>query len=343
MFDQIADLQGRIAIPLYAAGKFNLIDGKYTSFAEPLANHETKTSLTLSSKNDTIRTQTLYTVNDVQEITNYSIDLSSLTFPTDLNDIRGNRTFDSNMNFNFKKSFTPELGKKYKIIVDFLTTSRNITNSGGNVDWAYHNLFYDESSKVYGFRHYNSNYYERGVSAGAQQSGEYFNWKALKPGMEQAPGMVDPCLYVYPKGRWRMPTANEFNTISNIPSSSSTMPRKLNGRSADPVRYINVVLAPGDYSPYDNYTNGFPLLLLGYRGTGSNVISGYNTSTIGQSSLYYWTSDEVDSGNSTYFYMANLSNIGTAMTARTATARKTNGMNIRCVLDRNYVYVPDIR
>ncbi|MGJ1204191.1 hypothetical protein [Sphingobacterium lactis] len=343
MFDKITSLLGNINLPIYNSGVFNLLTGKYVSYTTPINSHVTNLNQTVSSKGDTIRTHTLYTVNDVQSISNYGVNLTSLTFPTDLNSQLGSRTFSSNLNFNFTKSFKPQLGKRYKIIIDFLTTSRNVTNTGGNVDWAYHNLFYNDLSKVYGFRHYNSNFYEKGISAGGQNSGEYFNWKALKPGFAQPFNVVDPCALVYPAGRWKMPAASEFNTLINIPSNISGTPRKSNAGSPDPVRYVNIVLGTGNFAPYDMFTNGLPLLMLGFRENGSNTISGYNTSSTGTSNLYFWSSTEVDSGNSTYFAISNTSSSGTTMNVRTANAAKTYGMNIRCVRNKNYIYKPNIQ
>ncbi|WP_160366897.1 FISUMP domain-containing protein [Sphingobacteruim zhuxiongii] len=270
----------------------------------------------------------------------YGVTLTSLTFPTD----RGsNRTFTSNLNFNFTKSFTPQLGKRYKIIIDFLTTFRNVNNLGRVVDWAYHNLFYNDATKVYGFRHYNSNVYEKGVSAGATNSGEYFNWKAAKPGNAQATGVVDPCTLVYPAGRWRMPTTAEFNTIVNIPNGTTAAIRKSNARSSDPVRYIDIRLGTGTFPPYDDYTNGLPMLMLGYRNVGSESLTNYNTGTTGDAVLYYWTSNETSSTTANYFRVQNSSDSGSLMTIlNPATNLKTYGFNIRCVRNRSYVYQPNI-
>ncbi len=339
MFDKISALSGTASLPIYTSGTFDLKQGVYTSFANPTNTSAVSTASTVSSKNDTIRTQTFYTVNPSQAINSYGVTLTSLTFPTD----RGtNRTFTNNLNFSFTKPFTPQLGKRYKIIIDFLTTYRNVNNSGGNVDWAYHNLFYNNTTKVYGFRHYNSNVYEKGVSAGASNSGEYFNWKAAKPGNTQATGVVDPCTLVYPAGRWRMPTTAEFNTIVNIPSSLSGTIRKSNARSGDPVRYIDIRLGTGTFSPYDDYTNGLPMLMLGYREASSENINGYNTGTSGTAYLYYWTSTESTATAANYFTINNSSDGGTDMNVSNTAAAKTYGFNIRCVRNKSYVYQPNI-
>ncbi|MVZ67338.1 hypothetical protein GQF61_15895 [Sphingobacterium sp. DK4209] len=341
MFDKISALVGIANLPIYVAGNFDLKQGLYTSYGSVTNTSVVNTASTVSSKNDTIRTQTFYTINPSQAINSYGVSLSSLTFPTD----RGiARTFSSKLNFNFTKSFTPQLGKRYKIIIDFLTTFRNVNNTGGDVDWAYHNLFYNDATKVYGFRHYNSNVYEKGVSAGGSNSGEYFNWKAAKPGNGQNTGVVDPCTLVYPAGRWRMPTTAEFNTIDKIPNGTTQDIRKSNARSADPVRYIDTRLGIGGFPPYDNDTNGLPMLMLGYRRAGSETIAEYNTRNGNPSYLYYWTSNQASvTNNANYFRITNNSSSGSTMSVSNNLNRvKTDGLNIRCVRNRSYVYQPNI-
>lgn len=203
MFDRIIGMSGTANIATYPSGTFNLKTGKYTSYAAPNPSSGANYTSTVSSNNDTLRTLSLYTVNAESPITSYSVNLTSLTFMTDAYDRRkANRVFTNTQPFTFTKPFTPQLGKRYKILIDFLVTHQNITNSGGNVDWAYYNLFYNDTTKVYGLRHFNGNFYDRGQAAyGAGFSGEYFNWKAAKPGFNQAPGVLDPCTRVYPAGR----------------------------------------------------------------------------------------------------------------------------------------------
>ncbi|UIR56986.1 hypothetical protein LZQ00_04020 [Sphingobacterium sp. SRCM116780] len=350
VFDRISVLEGAANIPLYS-GTFDLKGGNYVSYGTPTNSTNFVTSASTSAKNDTIRSLTLYTVNAAQAIPTYSVQLSKLAFVTDLGVTKGysNRIFIPNaqnpMLYSFTKSFTPELGKRYKIIIDFLAPSRTVGGATG-ADWAYWNLFYNDVTKVYGFRHYNSNFYETGLPVTSTHSGEYFNWKAAKPGHDQTSGVVDPCSLVYPAGRWKMPNQAEFSTITAIPNSSlsTTYPRKSNARSGDPVRYINIVLAAGKFAPYDDFTNGLPMLLLGRRNVGSDAMTDYNTGSFSNSAVYYWTSDQFSATNANYFTISNSSDVGTTMTVNNSlNMAKTNGMNIRCVRNKTFTtYTPNI-
>ncbi|UIR56984.1 fimbrillin family protein [Sphingobacterium sp. SRCM116780] len=348
MFDRISKLTGTANIPLYS-GTFNLKDGTYFSYGTPTASKSFVTTDFTSIKNDTIRSLSLYTVNAAQAISSYSVQLSELSFVTDLGASMGyaNRAYTTAttgaMNYSFTKPFTPELGKRYKIIIDLLAPSRTVGGASG-VDWAYWNLFYNDVTKVYGFRHYNSNFYEKGLPVSSTKSGEYFNWKAAKPGFSEATGIVDPCTLVYPAGRWKMPTQAEFSTITAIPSSTGAIPRKANARSGDPVRYINIILGTGKFSPYDGFTNGLPMLQLGRRNVGSDAMTDYNTNGSGTSGVYYWASDQFSAANANYFYITNTSEFGIVMTANNSSnLPKTNGMNIRCIRNKAFTtYTPNI-
>jgi len=322
------------------SGTFDLKTGMYITNTinnyNPTISDSEFTNFRISTL-DTIRSAYLHTVDTDNAIENFGLRFGTIYQLTDLPGVYNGedrrRTF-SNVEFTFPNlsAFTPKIGKKYQIVITLVFRYLTVNN----VDWAWTNLYFDSNKSLYAFRHHNTNAYRTSILD------EFWNWRSEKPGINASTDILDPCGQVFPKGRWRMPTSIEFNSIREVPLGISTYGRS-NAKSEDPVRYIDIGLSEASFAPYF-YITDLPLLQLGYRNAGSDNIINYVTTDSGTAGVYFWTSDASTGGDAKYFSIINDSSTGTVMTVSNidATMGRNVGMNIRCVRDNTYVYSTDL-
>ncbi|WDF68336.1 FISUMP domain-containing protein [Sphingobacterium oryzagri] len=336
MFSPINSVDGTVTAAtqgvVQSAGRLNLKTGAYNSTTANNSTINLNWSNESSDTGDSVKVAYIYTTG-TSPIAGFGVNLSSLVLKLD-NTQSPTRTF-SNRNFNFTSSFTPTLGNRYTINIQLRESAVEI----GGVKWARANLYFSASNPGYRFRQQSSNIY--GTASNPAASGEYWNWRARKPGAsgaETATGVVDPCTLVFPEGTWRMPDANEFNTLINVTSGSGT-PRRSVGQTDNPTIRYAAWTNSATGSPTEYGINWTSWLSFGYRATGSNTIVNYNPS---ESTFYgyWWARDQVNTTNAQYFranYTLNSNNSAYVATLEITpgTGTKTLGMNVRCVRTAN--------
>lgn len=355
IFDRLIELEMETSVSTgLKSGQFDLKTGKYipSTFANytPTFVNSDFTNFRTSSQ-DTIRKVEMYTVDTVNTISAFSVKFKTIKQPTDLynKDAARARTY-SNVTFNLPvdKRFTPQLGKKYRIVVTPIY--RHITVGG--VDWAWGDLYYDNNRSAYAFLHSNSNFYNYNTTTGTStyaNSGSTFiphwngfwNYKARKPGVGEDIDVVDPCTLVYPKGRWMMP--DDFTSINNVVNRISPIPARFSQRSGDPLRYIEVLLNNTAWEPY-NWRTSLVFMQVGYRSstTDNETRTNYTTDVSGTTGMYYWT----NASSGSYYYATTTSDFGgNPITSNHAVHSGDNrkyGLRIRCVRNPSFVFEVDL-
>lgn len=232
--------------------------------------------------------------------------------------------------------FTPQIGKKYRVILTLIMTPMTVQN----VEWARGNLYF-AGPNDYRFRVHAASHVYGTVSTNtpyitSYAAGEFFNWKALTPtSLNTVLGTTisqDPCALVYPNGRWKMPTVADARTLVNASGRSFEVAGSTglvvnfpeNSSLNRMVRRIQFTLDGSDW-PYDSQRR-LSFLLFGYRSVLNNVytVSEFNTST---GSGYYWTSEQASSATANVLRFFEAS----AVPIRVQAIAKTYGANVRCV------------
>jgi len=344
---------------LLNSADFDLLTGEYGEL-QPIPSDRTGDHLKDKSPetDDLVKTVTLFTVvpkgkeiqaNSLAISPIFSINLDRhIYYPPSTAQVYTRNYGRNNIYLRINNSaFTALLGDQFSLSANMIESPLII----GGVSWARSNLWYDGSTgQKYPYR-FKADCgippYETSVQ------NEYWNWKSLTP--SGSAGAGDPCLEVYPKGIWRMPTSIEMYNLGNRASYEYYGFNVTQGfQSADTYDWYAVVnqswnednnsrLIAGDYSGYSDK------VIFSYNGYRQNgVIS--NSRTLIDSrktrsfsaivSAGYWTGTE--NGSSAVSLVANCRVDYTRPNRYTTTYdgksltnySKTMGFNVRCVRNR---------
>jgi len=282
-----------------------------------------------------------YTADSVTRLNALQVSVNALALTLDNG---STRTFSQLVTAPSRFTFdvTPRIGASYNALINLIESPVTF----GSVSWARANLYYHSAPRNrYRFSHTNAPTRDRNT---------YFSYGSVNP--ENYGYNSDPCLLVYPQGVWRMPTQNEFVTLTGIlgirpPSEYGVV----NGAG-----YIEYRNTTGTSAPYpSNY------LRFNMNGQG-NTVSVLNdvvtidaTSTYGTSANYWSSTNLLDLGiinAGAYFFRGTresllgspynltntdqeLLNIGLLGSVNVA---KTNFKNIRCVRATSTAPTPDL-
>ncbi|WDF67049.1 FISUMP domain-containing protein [Sphingobacterium oryzagri] len=354
MFGNILEIAGEtVNAGALKSGTFNLKTGTYGSnFAGNNAVVPFNTSNFQNyeiGRGAMLKTTNFYTAAGGQPIQGWSIKLNTLRIEGDRRVSPaaipnaapwGDPHIFNNLTLAIPE-FTPQIGKKYRVILTLIMTPMTVQN----VQWARGNLYFagpndfrfrvHVASHVYGTVSTNTPY------TTSYAAGEFFNWKALIPtSLNSVVGTTssqDPCALVYPTGRWKMPTANDARTLINAAgrsfeiagSTGAVVNSPENSTLNRAVRRVQFALDGSDL-PYDSQRR-LSFLLFGYR---SVLNDNYTISEFSNSSGngYYWTSEQAASttANVLRFFEASATPI------RIQAIAKTFGANIRCIRDAQW-------
>ncbi|GEM_PF-1215922 len=350
MFGNILNITGNTTnASALKSGTFDLRTGTYGGYT----NNSSTVSFTASNfvdYNNTygamMKRMSFFTAAGGQPISNLGITLTNVQIEGDRRTppaaIPGSAGWGdphafSNITYNVP-TFTPELGKRYRVAFTLVMTAKNVNN----VLWARGNMylhpFGDYRFRVHAASHVYGTVSTNSPFTTSEAAGEFFNWKALtavsNPSNVGTTTSQDPCALVYPAGRWKMPTSAEATTLP----TSTTIRTFQSAGSTAAVNNVNdsptlnravrraQYLFSGNDQPYDPQ-NRLNFLLFGYRSETSNsyTINGFNSSSSGNG--YYWTSNQSSATLGTVLRIEE----GAGTPVRTEGMLKTRGANIKCV------------
>lgn len=330
MFSPINSLAGTVTSNtqnvIQNAGTLNLKTGAYNATTANSSTINLTWANESTTTGDSVKVAYIYTTGTAP-IVAFGVNLSSLVLKLD-NNQSPTREF-TNRTFNFSSSFTPTLGNRYTINIQLRESAVEI----GGVKWARANLYYSTTNPGYRFRQQSSNIYNTATSPGT--SGEYWNWKARKPGAsgaETTPGTIDPCSLVFPAGTWRMPESTEFNTLINVTTTNAnSSPRRSVGQTDSPtIRYVAWTNSATG-SPTEYGINWTSWLSFGYRNTGNNTLTNYSTAD-SRYYGYWWAGNQTAVAAEANYFRANFTTSSSVTLEITpGPGTKTLGMNVRCV------------
>ncbi|WP_147420886.1 fimbrillin family protein [Sphingobacterium siyangense] len=344
---------------LLNSADFDLLTGEFGEL-QPIPSDRTIDHLKDKSPetDDLVKTVTLFTVvpkgkeiqaNSLAISPIFSINLDRhIYYPPSTAQVYTRNYGRNNIYLRINNSaFTTLLGDQFSLSANMIESPLII----GGISWARSNLWYDGSAgQKYPYRFKvdcGIPPYETSIQ------NEYWNWKSLTP--SGSAGAGDPCLEVYPKGIWRMPTSIEMYNLGNRASYEYYGFSVTQGyQSADTYDWYAVVnqswnennnsrIIAGDYSGYSDK------VIFSYNGYRQNgVIS--NSRTLIDSrktrsfsaivSAGYWTGTE--NGSSAVSLVANCRVDYTRPNRYTTTYdnksltnySKTMGFNVRCIRNR---------
>ena len=336
MFGTIGDIQvSNMTTGQLKNGVLNLRTGNFVSYSNaPLVNRSNSDFVNHNTAlSDQVRRTNFYTVDAQNQISNFKVNISTLTLRGDLYPEWGDPIVFTNREFTVATPFTPQHNKRYRVTITLIMTPKTIGSGTSRTEWARGNLYVKGSgtpSAEYRMRfHAASNAYGIVASGSTSEAkGEYLNWRALSSGATAASsGTNDPCALVYPAGRWKMPTNTDITRLS---SHSSRQFRHYGGRET--IRLLRFNFSGSD-NPYDP-ENRLSFPLYGYRNVNSYAVTGYNISSSGTAYGYYWSGDQSSSTNA---YMLSIVSSGsTSGNFSLSNMAKNRGANIKCVRDLNW-------
>lgn len=351
LFDKILNFSRKIeGLPL-TGDTFDLKSGNYTSKTNSLSHVDFDIQECFSSSNDTVFNLNLYTTFEGNIPANgISLTLNQITFATDAFNKanKSSRTLTRNrygdplkFTFNFADdNITLKFGKKANILFDM---SPPMILRGGQY-YAISNLYFDEINQKYALRHYNTDIYDHpdfnGLNGSKQ---EYFNWKALRPGLNEVSGKGDPCAFAYPKGFYKMPTQTALTSLTSSAFSNSTntatVPRKFGTFEVEgSSRIAYFVTHTMSFLPYSNF-HAIPYLQLGYRQSGSDSYALRVDNPSEQAAAQLWSDQEFEGNNSNAYYLSiSNSNASAPLSVSLQNGAKNQGRQIRCMYNFQYIY-----
>ncbi|UIR57439.1 fimbrillin family protein [Sphingobacterium sp. SRCM116780] len=302
----------------FKEGTFNLKTGTTSNLTSPVVT----TTLDGTAPEKNVRTLYYYTADTAALIADLKVRLHSVKIK---NDVGTETNYTPNTVFSYTNNntgFTPVAGTSHTAIINIVPSGSPV----GPTIWAPGNLYYDAVAPdgyKYKFRSEPSNIFNTTTDA-AEMNKEYWQWMpdALVPYVANYVHSVtgphqDPCRLVYPLGRWRMPTRQDY--LDLIANSTKTVGENTTAKN----RYVTFTIAGGSVT--------FPSL--GYRVQGNGAIDDYRwTGTDHRAIGYYWTSTPQSSNDGYYLFINQYySNSTTYALDVQENLDVENGANIRCV------------
>ncbi|RKE52318.1 FISUMP domain-containing protein [Sphingobacterium detergens] len=301
----------------FKEGTFNLKTGITSNFTAPVIT----TTLTGTAPAANVRTVYYYTADTATLIANLKVRLQSIKLK---NDRAVETDYPVNAVFSYTNNnagFTPAAGVSHKAVLDIVQGGVPM----GSTIWATANLYYDATAPAgyrYKFRSEPSNIYNTTTNV-AEMNKEYWQWmpdglvpySASYQPTNSGPHK-DPCREVYPAGRWRMPTRQEFDNLVAVSSEVGGL------NSAARNRYVTFTAAGKSVT--------FPSL--GYRSHGNSSIIDWDLHSPYKAKGYYWSSTPETSNDAYYLQMEqHLSSASDINVQVTENIDVNHGVTVRCV------------